>query len=495
MLNVKRNKVGNSKVFRLVINQYLYAIVLVPLVIGGILYAYFKTAIPTQRVNDPSQLVMQGDLNNDRIWDSKDKIVLKHIVATPWDYSDAELADVDVNHNSAVDEEDIRVLDELYSAENVYELPAPAPRVREFFRYQSVDEFVQRPAYVLEHSITADSPVAILDELRTVSFDSPYLDRLSHEIQDEAVRFGFIYAARKDQLSGREKWFLNREIEIIQQLYEVEDYYDLLLHLILLTESGETLSTASQSVFIKNVRVLAEDLRGYLLSPEYQAFRAGEATWQDVFANLDRLTTERVKIKLNLETMEPARDLAEIKNYVDRAEWQVYKSTSSEEDFRQLVSYAQKDRRYLRAVSNTSERHADTTLENHNLPMMLLFSKAMKIVGNDKKAAVGLLDEAIRIPFFWVKSLPDRLRPSSVALEHFLLPGNMEDGSDKSRHWNVFGGLSLYRTPEESLKLAFQREVEDVRETNYTPEAMTEFIRDMIANLNGIYHVVSYGEG
>jgi len=494
MLNVKRNKVGNSRVFRLVINKYLYAIVLLPLVIAGILYAYFKTAIPTERVNEPSELLMQGDLNSDRTWDAKDKLILDRIVATPWEYSDSDLAAVDVNRNFAIDAEDIRVLDELYSADNVYELPAPAPRVREFFRYQSVDEFVQRPAYVLEHSITADSPVAFLDELRTVSFASPYLKRLTQEIQDEAAHIGFIYATRKDQLSERETWFLNREIEIIRQLYEAEQYYDLLLHLVLLTESGETLSTAHQSVFIKNVRVLAEDLRDYLLSPEYQAFKAGDATWQDVFASLDRLTAERAKIELNLETMEPARDLAEIKNYVDRAEWQVYKSTSSEEDFRQLVSYAQNDRRYLRAVSNTSARHADTTLENHNLPMMLLFSKAMEIVGDDKKAAVGLLDEAIRIPFFWMKSLPDRLRPSSVALEHFLLPGNMEDGSDKSRHWNVFGGLSLYRTPEESLKLAYQREVEDVREANYTPEAMTEFIRDMIANLNGIYHVVSYGE-
>jgi hypothetical protein len=36
-----------------------------------------------------------------------------------------------------------------------------------------------------------------------------------------------------------------------------------------------------------------------------------------------------------------------------------------------------------------------------------------------------------------------------------------------------------------------KRESQDLREGNYSPEAMTEFIRDTIANLNGIYYVVS----
>jgi hypothetical protein len=108
-----------------------------------------------------------------------------------------------------------------------------------------------------------------------------------------------------------------------------------------------------------------------------------------------------------------------------------------------------------------------------------------------KKAAVGLIDETIRIPFFWVKSIPRDKLPGSVAQENFLLPGNKEDGSDKSRHWNVFGGICLYKSPEESLDLALKRESQDLREGNYSPEAMTEFIRDTIANLNGIYYVVS----
>ncbi len=126
--------------------------------------------------------------------------------------------------------------------------------------------------------------------------------------------------------------------------------------------------------------------------------------------------------------------------------------------------------------------------------MILLFREALKIKGGNKKAAIGLIDEAIRIPFAWIKSIPRELLPSSIALENFLLPGNKEDGSDKSRHWNVFGGICLYMSPEESLKLALKRENADLKESNYSVEAMTEFIRDTIANINGIYYVMSIDE-
>ena len=78
-----------------------------------------------------------------------------------------------------------------------------------------------------------------------------------------------------------------------------------------------------------------------------------------------------------------------------------------------------------------------------------------------------------------------------VALENFLLPGNKEDGPDKSRHWNVFGGVAIYKSPKESLILALKRENVDLKDQNFSPEAMQEFIRDTIANINGIYYVVS----
>lgn len=124
--------------------------------------------------------------------------------------------------------------------------------------------------------------------------------------------------------------------------------------------------------------------------------------------------------------------------------------------------------------------------------MLLLFREALRIKNGDKKAAIGLLDEALRIPFSWVKSIPAKMLPSSIALENFLLPGNKEDGSDKSRHWNVFGGVALYKTPEEALVLSLKREVQDVKRNNYTHESVVEFTRDLLANTSGIFYIVSF---
>ncbi|MBT8099329.1 MAG: hypothetical protein KJO82_06245, partial [Gammaproteobacteria bacterium] len=158
------------------INRYFYASVLAVLAIAGLVYAYFKIAIPTERVPEASRLLMLGDLNNDGSWNSEDAAILELFVARPWDYDDAQLASIDVNRNAAVDAEDIGILQELYSAASPYELfsdqpDATAPRVREFFRYQPVDEFVQRPAYVLPHAVLADSPAAFVTELRNMTYD------------------------------------------------------------------------------------------------------------------------------------------------------------------------------------------------------------------------------------------------------------------------------------------------------------------------------------
>ncbi|MBI5446227.1 MAG: hypothetical protein HY900_34060, partial [Deltaproteobacteria bacterium] len=60
-----------------------------------------------------------------------------------------------------------------------------------------------------------------------------------------------------------------------------------------------------------------------------------------------------------------------------------------------------------------------------------------------------------------------------------------------SRHWNVFGGICLYKSPREALDLAIRREAQDLREGGYTEAAMREFLRDLIADLNGMYHVIS----
>jgi hypothetical protein len=94
-----------------------------------------------------------------------------------------------------------------------------------------------------------------------------------------------------------------------------------------------------------------------------------------------------------------------------------------------------------------------------------------------------------------VKSIPRETLPGSLALDNFLLPGNKEDGADKSRHWNVFGGICLYKSPQEALDLALKREMKDLRDDHYSEDAMREFFRDMIANLNGMYHVMTINPG
>lgn len=76
-------------------------------------------------------------------------------------------------------------------------------------------------------------------------------------------------------------------------------------------------------------------------------------------------------------------------------------------------------------------------------------------------------------------------------MDNFLLPGNKEDGADKSRHWNVFGGVCLYKSPKEALDLALRREMQDLRDEAYSPDGMREFLRDLIADLNGMYHVMT----
>jgi len=274
-------------------------------------------------------------------------------------------------------------------------------------------------------------------------------------------------------------------------LAEAGERYEHLLGLMELVEDAETLTTRDQPAVALQLLALRDHLRAVLEGEQFQAFAAGRGDWRAVLREVSGHLKHDMGLDYDFERLGKARSFTSLENYVQRTEWQYYKSTAREEDFRALVGYAQTDPRYLRAVSRTKRRLADGRVENHNLPMVLLFREALRIEGGDKKRAVGLLDEAIRIPYAWVKRIPREALPSSLALENFLLPGNKEDGADKSRHWNVFGGICLYKNPREALDLALKREMQDLREGGYRPEEMREFLRDMIANLNGMYHVMT----
>ncbi|MFA6030534.1 MAG: dockerin type I repeat-containing protein [Elusimicrobiota bacterium] len=471
---------------------FLYAL----LVAGAGAAATYYT-LPVRRIGIRSELVMLGDLNGDHAWDSRDAVLLRRFLANPYARPRLEALKVDVNRNGFIDEEDVRILEKLYASGDPYkarqEADAPGrpfPYPREFFLYLPSAEYVQRPAVLLAHPALKDSPLpflrAMAREPRTL-----YRDRLQTEVYDEGLRFSIAYGLRRPGLTPVERDYALGKTRRSQALWEKRDLYSLLMLLIELSEDAETLSVKGQTPFTAGTLFFRDHLRELLESPLYREHAAGKRPAGEVFRKMSELADRDLGLKLELETLPPPRNLLQLSNYRDRALWQYFKSTTTRRDFVKLSLFAQHDRRYLRAAARTTPKHADMALENHNLPMVLLFREALRLKGGDKRAAVGLLDEAIRIPFAWVKSIPRAQLPTSIALENFLLPGNKEDGPDKSRHWNVFGGIALYKSPEESVRLALAREVKDYREEGRTPAMMNEFVRDTMANLNGVYHVMS----
>jgi hypothetical protein len=462
-----------------------------------ILTVGFRYLLPIYRVPYRSELVMLGDFNGDHRWDSKDRELLREIVSNPFSHTVLECAKADVNSDGTLDAEDLTILEQLFALEDAYAAEAkamekglPFPRPRELYRYMSPQDYVNRPLYALPYEGASQSPLDCLSKRKDPTQDSTYARQLMAEINDEAVRFDMVYRVRLPRLTESELDYSRRKIAACNRFYAEGRNYDLLLELISMVEDAETLTTRGQDPFVAKTLFFRDHLRDLLKSTKYAEFQAGRIPIQQILQEMETLLKQDLGLVVTLQKLGPPRDLTKLENYVGRTQWQYYKSRTKTEHFERLIHFAQHDRRYLRAVARTSRKHLDLGVENHNLPMVLLFREAVHITG-DKKAAVGLLDESIRIPFYWVKSIPRDKLPSSLALENFLLPGNKEDGADKSRHWNVFGGICFYKSPAESMDLALKREMQDLRDEHFSPEGMTEFIRDTIANLNGIYYVVT----
>jgi len=453
--------------------------------------------LPVHRIGIRSELVMLGDLNGDHAWDGKDAVLLRRFLADPYARPRREALKADVNRNGFIDDEDIRILGKLFAAGDPYKAReeavaagAPFPYPREFFLYLPAGEYTQRPVMILDHPALAGSPLpflrAMAREPRTL-----YHDRLQAEVYDEGLRFSIAYGLRRAGLTPAEQGYAQGKIERCRVLWAAHDLYPLLMLLIELSEDAETLTVKGQTPFVAGTLFLRDHLRELRGSTLYKDYAAGKRPAGDVFRRMSGLLRQDLGMEIDLARLPPPRDLLKLRNYSNRAIWQYFKSTATRRDFVKLSLFAQHDRRYLRTVARTTPKHADMPLENHNLPMVLLYREALRIKGGDKRAAVGLLDEAIRIPFSWVKSIPRAQLPTSIALENFLLPGNKEDGPDKSRHWNVFGGIAVYQSPEESVRLALAREIKDYDEEGRTPAMMTEFLRDTMADLNGVYHIMT----
>lgn len=474
----------------------LFVIVLVLVILG---FAYWKFAIPSHRVETRSELMMLGDLDGDRRWTANDLELLDAFLRDPYLYQDAFAGQIDMNQNGLIDEEDIRFLHALvassgdpYAAEdNARAKGEPFPRPREFYRYVTLAEYHPRPLWALPYPLAGDSVLKWLPDLHPPVSTSTYSDALDADIFAEAVRFDQDWRRRESGLLPLERDYAAQKLAHMSSLQQKGERYQLLLALIDGVEDAETLTERSQPEFPLKLLAFRDHLRSTLKSPVYEDFKAGKQPWQAVMKVVAGYLKSDLGLTYDFETLPPARNLTHLQNYLERSEWQYYKSSAKDEDFRALIAFAQHDPRYLRAVARTSRKLTDIDVMNHNLPMELLFVEAMRIKGNDKKKAVGLLDEAIRIPFLWVKSIPRDQLPSSVAFDNFLLPGDKEDGFDKSRHWNVFGGICLYKSPQESLDLALKREMQDFRDGHYSQDEMREFFRDMVADLNGIYFVMT----
>jgi hypothetical protein len=461
--------------------------------------SYWKLAIPTHRVEIQSELLMLGDVDADRHWTANDLKLVEGALQAPFTLLDEQAWRLDINQNGFVDKEDCAVLRTLvaasgdpYAAEQfAHTKGLPFPRPRELYRYASTSEFRARPLWALPYPLAASSVLDGLVKTPPPGNKEFYANTLGAAIYTEAIRFDQGWRQRKDSLHPRETEYAKQKLAHIRRLSEKGEQFELLLALIDAVEDIETLTVMNQPDFSLKLLSFRDHLRGILASPLYADFKAGKQDWHAVLKAVSADIKTDLGLTYDFETLAPARDLTSLENYLQRAEWQYYKSTTRDQDFSALVAFAQHDARYLRAVSRTSQKLRDVNVENHNLPMVLLFREALRLKGGDKKQAVGLLDEAIRVPYAWVKSIPRESLPSSLALDNFLLPGNKEDGADKSRHWNVFGGVSLYKSPQEAFDLAIKREMQDLRNDNYSEQGMREFFRDMIANLNGMYHVIS----
>jgi hypothetical protein len=476
-----------------------YRLLLIVLFLTLAGFAYWKLAIPVHRIGVRSELIMLGDLDGDHRWTAEDVAAFDACVSEPFRTSAALAWRLDLNQNRLIDPEDRHLLGSLvaagsdpYAAEETALLRHERfPRPREFYRYRSTEEYRARPLWALPYPPAADSALSWLAALRPPARLLSYGDELDAAIYSEAVRFDQAWRKRAAGLLPIERDYAARKLARTTELHRAGEQFELLLALIELVEDAETLSTRTPPEIAVQLLTFRDHLREVLGSSLYGDFRAGRQDWRAVLKVVSRHLQTDLGLRYDFETLGPPRNLTSLENYLQRAEWQYYKSSAREEDFRALVAFAQHDPRYLRAIARTTRKLQDPNVANHNLPMVLLFREALRLTQNDKKKAAGLLDEAIRIPFGWIKSLPREKLPASLAYDNFLLPGNKEDGSDKSRHWNVFGAICLYKSPPEALDLALKREMKDLRDGHYAEAELREFLRDMIGNLNGMFHVMT----
>ena len=234
-------------------------IALALLLIGAVVLVNYLL-LPVNRIGARSELKMLGDLNGDGKWDASDGERLEDILRNPYRHDPLLLVMVDVNKNQLIDEEDILILKRLYRCPDPYtaeheaaESGMPFPRPRELFKYLPVYEYTQRPVVAVKNGAADGSPFRFIGRYYPKTAGTGYGDRLASEIYDEALRATLAYNLRKGSLTDIEKEYMKREITVCEELYRLNDNFNLLLTLVNISEYAETLNTKHQAGFIRNL--------------------------------------------------------------------------------------------------------------------------------------------------------------------------------------------------------------------------------------------------
>lgn len=306
------------------INKRKLLVTVISLAIVLLLARWFYVSLPINRVGIRSELIMLGDLNNDKTWNQKDRKQLQSIINNPFHVNRFNLLKVDVNRNQVIDEEDLIILNHLYQYEDPYLAEEEAlkngnyfVRPRELFRYLPKYEYIQPPLVTirLAHDTVSSFNFPYNQNLG-LNFD--YKDQLLLEVRNEEKRFNVAYQLRKNSLTNIEIENINKVITECNNLYKEENYFEVLLQLIDLVETIETLNAGEQERFVQQLPVFRNHLRDLLRSELF----TDSAYYKLVFEQIEKNLQNDLGIDVNIDSLPPPRDFYKIENYIDRAAWQ-----------------------------------------------------------------------------------------------------------------------------------------------------------------------------
>ena len=93
-----------------------------------------------------------------------------------------------------------------------------------------------------------------------------------------------------------------------------------------MVEDAETLTITTQSDFLKKILYFRDNLKILLISDDFTSFTQGKITYLDILKKMEAYLKSDLDISLELNSLSSPRDFSSLQNYLDRAEWQAFKS-------------------------------------------------------------------------------------------------------------------------------------------------------------------------